>query len=94
LDKRTIEVILAEYRELKNEISQRSAFKTQMVYLTAVTLASLVTVWGITGSAMPIFVCPILTAFFALRWKSHQRRIMRIGVYIRKNIGKRLPDLG
>jgi hypothetical protein len=82
LNKVTVELVIAEYNTLRDEILRRSDRQVQTVTLTIIALGTLLAAGIQFKSAPLIFIYPLLAAALAAIWAAEDRGIQATGAYI------------
>ncbi len=81
--------LLAEYTELKGEISKRSEIQHQLISIALVALGAMITV-GVQDSPGALLAYPMLALFLSAAWSYNDIQIAQLGIYIRYRIEDRL----
>src|SRR6185312_11309585 len=82
LNKVTVELVIAEYNTLRDEILRRSDRQVQTVTLTIIALGTLLAAGIQFKSAPLVFIYPLLAAALAAIWAAEDRGIQATGAYI------------
>ena len=95
ITKDSTQFLLAEYTELKGEISKRTEIQHQLVSIALVALGALITV-GVKDSPAALLAYPMLALFLSAAWSYNDIQIAQIGKYIQYRIEENLigEDLG
>jgi hypothetical protein len=86
LDLVTVELVVAEYNTLRDEIMRRSDRQVQIMTITIIALGTLFAAGIQYKSAALILIYPLLAAALAAVWASDDRTIQATGAYIWKVI--------
>src|SRR5262245_38896485 len=82
LDYVTVELVVAEYNTMRDEILRRADRQVQTVTLTVIALGTLLAAGIQFKSAPLIFIYPLLAAALAAVWAAEDRGIQATGAYI------------
>jgi hypothetical protein len=82
----TVELVVAEYNTLRDEILRASDRKIQLATIATIAIGTLFAAGIQSGNAYLILVFPILAAAVAALWAAEDRTIQTIGAYIQKTI--------
>src|SRR5690349_1661050 len=89
LSKVTVELIIAEYNTLRDEMLRRSDRQVQAVTFTVIALGTLLATGIQFKSAPLIYIYPLLAAALAAIWAAEDRGIQATGAYIWRVIEER-----
>ncbi len=95
LQKVCSELIVEEYRSLREEIIQRVQARQQMWYVLLFIAGTFFTIGVQPGiAAWTILLYPLITLFFSTNWAHNDTRIDQIAWYIQYEIEKPLEFMG
>jgi hypothetical protein len=92
---RAIELVVAEYSALRDEIMKRSEFRYQITSLTVIAAGTIFT-FGLQldSPASILLVYPVLALFLAGIWAHNVRASRMVAIYIKENIENKVAGLG
>lgn len=88
-----MQVVLAEYNSLKNELLQKFRHQLQIYYYMFASIGVLLIIVKENGPYDIILLIPFICAAFAFRYLWEQYIINRIGDYLRKIESEKLPEI-
>ena len=93
LDSVTVDLVVAEYNTLRDEILRASDRKIQLATITTIALGTLLATGIQFGNASLILVYPIFAAAVATLWAAEDTSIQTIGAYIQVKIEEELAGI-
>ncbi len=83
---RSVELIVAEYASLREEILKLTDIQSQIVVIALLSFGTILTVGTQIKNAPIMFTYPILVLFLAIIWANNAHGIDMLGMYIQNQI--------